>query len=147
MIKNSLLVFSDRIVENGRITEEDVRELQRAILADGLTSRSEADLLIALDRMVSLSTASWAEFLIANIVDFAVWTSTPTGCVDRETARWLVTALGCGNGPTENAARAAFEVVREAHQVDETLLAFVLRGAKHRPRAVQGFVAREGVAA
>src|SRR5829696_9890070 len=58
----------------------------------------------------------------------------PTGYIDADTARWLVATLSAGHGPTENAARIAFEVVKEAEKADEALLAFAMRGAKNRTR-------------
>ena len=89
-------------------------------------------MLLALDRVVTPADGSWAEFLVSAIVEFAVWTSRPTGYIDADTARWLVATLSAGHGPTENAARIAFEVVKEAEKADEALLAFAMRGAKHR---------------
>ncbi|MDF2974368.1 MAG: hypothetical protein K0R61_4818 [Microvirga sp.] len=55
-----------------------------------------------------------------------MWTSRPTGYVDNETARWLVTALMPTDRGTLNAHRAALELVREAQQVDEELLPLLL---------------------
>ncbi|HEX8662470.1 MAG TPA: hypothetical protein VF744_00400 [Beijerinckiaceae bacterium] len=132
MIKNSLRAFVNRALEHKHISTDDVKELRRDTLRDGLVSREEADALIALDRVAVPADGSWAEFLVGSIVEFAVWTSRPTGTIDRETARWLVTTLSGRGGPTATAARIAFEIVREAETVDETLLAFVMRGAKHR---------------
>jgi hypothetical protein len=57
------------------------------------------------------------------VVDFAVWGARPTGYVDQDTARWLVATLSCGEGPSAAASRIAFEIVKEAEQVDEALLA------------------------
>lgn len=137
MIKHSLLIFADRAVENGSISANDVNELRRVILIDGITCREEADTLIALDRAIPDADPAFAELLIALTVDYAVWTSRPTGYVDADTARWLVASLGCGRGPTENARRIAFEVVKEAQQADETLLGFVMRSAMHRTGATR----------
>lgn len=132
MIKHSLLIFADKAVESGLISAKDVNELQHLVLPDGITCREEADTLIALDRAVPGADPAFAEFLVAELVDFAVWTSRPTGYVDQDTARWLVASLDCGSGPTATAQRVAFEVAKEAERVDETLLAFAMRGAKHR---------------
>ena len=127
MIKNSLRAFVNRALEHKHISAEDVKELRRDILRDGLVSREEADALIALDRAAVPADGSWAEFLVESIVEFAVWTSRPTGYIDRETARWLVTTLSGRGGPTATAARIAFEIVREAESSDEELVAFVMR--------------------
>jgi hypothetical protein len=132
MIKTSLREFADRVLEGNHIGEGDVQELQRRILPDGIASQDEADVLIALDRAVASAHPAWGAYLTGAAVAFAVWTSRPTGRVDGETARWLTASLGCGNGPTDTAARIAFEVVQEAERVDEGLLAFALRAAERR---------------
>jgi hypothetical protein len=62
-----------------------------------------------------------------------VWTSRPTGVVNRDLAQWLMTTLTVGEGPTSNAMRIAFEVVREAERCDEELISFAMRKASLRP--------------
>ena len=127
MIKISLHGFVDRVMEKREISGDDVKALQRDIFADGIVSREEADVLIALDRAVAKADPTWADFLVRAVVDFAVWTARPTGYIDQDGARWLTQSLSCGAGPTETAARIAFESVKEAHQVDEVLLAYAMR--------------------
>jgi hypothetical protein len=133
MIKTSLHQFVDRILEDRAITAADVDVLRREVLPDGLASREEADVLIALDRAVPGADPAYATFLVASVVEFVVWTARPTGYVEEDACRWLATSLSCGGGPTENALRVAFEVVKEAQRVDETLLAFVMRASQRRP--------------
>lgn len=133
MINEMLQIFCDRVLENGRVTDEDVHLLLETVLPDGPVCREEADTLIALDRAVPSVTA-WGDFLVSAVVDFAVWTQRPTGIVDAEAARWLADSLSCGIGPTANGARVAFETVREAHRVDDALMAFTLE-ANRRTRS------------
>ena len=83
-------------------------------------------MLAALDRAVRTADPLWTKFFIASLVEFVVWTSRPTGCVDNETARWLVTALMPMYRGTLNAHRAALELVKDAQQVDEELLPLLL---------------------
>jgi hypothetical protein len=146
MTNNPLRSFCDRILERGRIDEIDVRELQRDILADGFISRDQADMLIGLDRSIAAADPSWADFLIASLVEFVVWTSRPTGYVDEEKARWLVASLSAGDGPTATGLRAAFEIITQAQEVDQTLLAFAMRAPQRRSRET-GAVAKPGLAA
>ncbi|TCR62051.1 hypothetical protein [Bosea sp. BK604] len=127
MIGHELREFVDRVMDRHAIDDEDVKMLQREIFADCVMSRDVIDVLIALDRAVPNSTASFADYLVALTVDFAVWESRPTGLIDREKAHWLVTTLAAGDGPTATARRIAFEVVREAERCDELLLAFAMR--------------------
>jgi hypothetical protein len=139
MIKISLHGFVDRVMEKREISGDDVKALQGDIFADGIVSREEADVLIALDRAVAKADPTWADFLVRAVVDFAVWTARPTGYIDQDGARWLTQSLSCGAGPTETAARIAFEIVKEAHQVDEVLLAYAMRtGHGRSPGQAEG---------
>lgn len=132
MINHSLQLFCNRIVAAGRLTAEDVRTLAREILPDGLTSRDEADMLIALDRAVRAIDPAFGHFLSAAIVDFTVWGERPTGTIDAATARWLAASLGNGIGPTPLAGQIAQAVVREAQTCDEALIAFALFANRRR---------------
>jgi hypothetical protein len=132
MIKHSLEVFVNSALNRGQISVEDVRHLQRDVLADGIESRDECDVLIALDRAVADKAGAWSAFVIQAVVDYVVWTSRPTGMVDRETAQWLTTSLSAGTGPTNVALAIAFEVVRECERADEVLVTFVMRWARGR---------------
>ncbi len=114
------------VIDCKRITAEDVRRLKANILEDGISSRREADALLALDRTLD-TDPSWAEFLTAIIVDYVVWGSRPTGRVPAETAAWLVTAFTCGE-PTGTAVRIARAIVEEAQEVDTELILFARRG-------------------
>ncbi|MGY2053153.1 hypothetical protein [Methylobacterium sp. JK268] len=145
MIKNSLQDFCNRMVAKATITAEDVRDLSRTILPDGFACREEADMLIGLDRAVARADADFADFLVASVVDLAVWGERPTGQIDAETARWLAASLCCGTGPTATGARIAVEVVREAHVTDPALIAFAL--SVNRLRAAEEPAIRPALAA
>jgi hypothetical protein len=130
MITNELRDFVEVILEAKKIDDANVNKLARDILGDNLLSHDVVDVLIALDRAVMTPNANWAEFLVSTVVDYVVWTSRPTGIVDRDLSQWLVATLSVGDGPTANARRIAFEVVREAERCDENLISF----AMSRPR-------------
>src|SRR4051812_876026 len=85
MIRQSLRQFVARVLRAKQITYQDVRILQREILSDGLSTRDEAEALIALDQAVPKSDPAWAGHLVNLVVDFAVWESRPTGYVDEDT--------------------------------------------------------------
>ncbi|GAU84282.1 hypothetical protein [Bosea sp. BIWAKO-01] len=127
MIGHELREFVDRVMEKRAIDDQDTKMLQREILVDSVMTRDVIDVLIALDRAVVATSASFANYLVTLVVDFAVWESRPTGVIDREKAHWLVTTLSAGEGPTETARRIAFEIVREADRCDEMLIAFAMR--------------------
>ena len=137
MITWALETFTADVMDRGRLGRDDVRRLQRDILPNGVENRDEADVLIALDRAVPSKDPTWSAFAIQTVVDFVVWTSRPTGRIDRETAEWLVGSLGCGTGPTDVALAIAFEAVRESDGADERLVAFVMRSTAGRRAAYE----------
>ncbi len=126
MFTSELRTFINTVLDNKRITAEDVRHLKSSILQDGIGSRLEADALLALDRTLD-TDPSWAEFVTAVMVDYVVWGSRPTGRVPAEKAAWLVTAFTCGE-PTGTAVRIARAIVEEAQEVDPELILFARRG-------------------
>lgn len=127
MISQPLRHFVAKALRSKRITFQDVQQLQRTILPDGLSTRAEAEALVALDQAVTKSDPAWAGYLVRIVVDFAVWGSRPTGYVDEETAHWLATWLACEK-PSKAVLRIGREVVSEAQAVDDVLRAFVERG-------------------
>ncbi len=127
MIRWALESFVNSTMGRGEISRADVNALRRDVLPNGVETRDEADVLIALDRALHEKDESWGAFMLQTIVDFVVWSSRPTGRGDRQAAEWLIASLGCGTGPSETAVAIAFEVVREAEASDEALVAWVMR--------------------
>ncbi|TNC15275.1 hypothetical protein FF100_06910 [Methylobacterium terricola] len=135
MMNVSLQHFCNRIIAAGTIGLDDVRDLNRTVLPDGLTCREEADMLFGLDRAIAEADAAFGDWLVAATVDFAVWGERPTGHIDADTAHWLAASLGCGRGPTATGARIAVEVVREAETNDPALISFALKANRARAGA------------
>jgi hypothetical protein len=136
MRNSSLPEFVGKVVAHNRIGYGDLRRLQRDILPDGITSRAEAEALIGLDQAVTRVDDSWPGFLAAAVTEFVVSGSTPQGCIDRETAQWLVSIL------SGMEAKAALEIARGivqgAHQADEVLLAFARKSPKRKSQPADG---------
>ena len=125
MINPSLHALAATLSRAGRIRSRDVKRLQSDILPDGISSQVEAELLLHLDQSVSRADPAFSHWLVAVMVDFVVWSTRPTGYVDRETADWLARALVGDRGPTRTALLIAGEIVREAQDVDEALLSWM----------------------
>ena len=118
----SLRDFVSKAVEHDRILFGDLRRLQRDILPARITTREEAEALIALDR-VRRADRAWREYLVVTIRDFVVWGLSPAGQMDRAKAEWLISSLS-RHASTKTARVITREIVREAHKVDQILLAF-----------------------
>lgn len=125
MISISVEQFCNHAVSAGTISAEDLNVLKREVIPDGITTREEADLLIALERAVPAS-GDFADYLVAMVVDFVVWGERSTGYVDREAAAWLSATISGRNGPSPVGARIAQEIVKEAQGSAEALTAFAL---------------------
>lgn len=132
MDSSALEIFATAATNRGTITAADVLTMRRDILPDGIADRDEANILIAIDRAASDAHPAWAAYLIPTLVDFVLWQSRPTGIVDEEAARWLLTSLSGGRSPTAAAEAIAFELVCEAERVDPALTAFALRSTRGR---------------
>jgi hypothetical protein len=131
MSGTSLRHFVCRALEHKRIRFGDLRRLQRDILPARITTREQAEILIALDRSIDRADKDWRAYLVATIRDFVIWGSPPAGRIDRDKAEWLIAALSHG-GPTARAI--ARSVAREALQVEDALLVFATT-AKRKPPA------------
>lgn len=134
MIGHQLREFVDMVMDRKAITAEDLVVLQHDVFADAVMTRDDVDVLVALDRAVPVSTAGFADWLTATVVDLAVWESRPTGVIDREKAHWLTATLTGGEGPSATARRIAFEIVREAQSCDELLVGFAMARDTLHPR-------------
>ncbi len=143
MVRWSLESFIHQAIGRGEISRADVHALRRDVFPNGVETRDEADLLIALDRALAEKDETWRVFMIHSVVDFVVWSSRPTGRVDRDAAEWLIASLGCGTGPSNTAVAIAFEIVREAEGSDEALVAWVMRWRSRELSAPQASTAPE----
>jgi hypothetical protein len=125
---------------SGRIGFAHVQRLRRDVLADGIGSRAEAELLLGLDQSLAKRDPAWERFLVAAVVDFVVWAERPTGTVDEGTARWLQTLLD-GSTSSRTARLIAREVAQEAQLLEQEAAALAAIGrsrpSDRRPRAVK----------
>lgn len=123
------------ILKKGRIGKYDVQAMRLDILKDGLDSRAQAELLIALDRSVASVHFSWPAYFAAALADFVVWRSEPVGYVDADKAGWVLPLL-TGEGATSRATRALVAIAQEAECFDEAFFAGSAgSGAKKRVHA------------
>jgi hypothetical protein len=125
-----------RLKDCGRGCGDEAEFLQRTILDVGVTSREEAELLLGAGPGLA-ADPGWCEALTRLIADFAIRHSCQDGKVTGEVSHWLVGALDAAE-LDGLALEIAYTVVEEAREVDEALLAFILRG---RQRAPEGLAA------
>jgi hypothetical protein len=142
-------LFATKARASNRLLYGDLRRLQRDVLPTGARSREEIEVLLTLDSIERVD-GGWPEYLARVVTEYVISTSEPCGLVDAATAAWLVPILSEARPKT--AAVVLRSIMSEAHQVDETLVAFVRRGAKPRgeePRPAEhrtGFHLQESAA-
>jgi len=134
MSGTSLRDFVSRTVEHKRIRFGDLRRLKRDILPARITTREQAEVLIALDSSIDKADREWRRYLITTVGDFPIWGSPPAGRMDGDKAEWLAAALQAGS--SRKTARAITrEIVREAPELDGAalqVLSMNLRGRRVR---------------
>src|SRR3954470_6193770 len=123
MSSSTLRDFASAAVQSKRIRFGDLRRLKRDILPARITTREEAEVLIALDAVIEKADREWRSYLIGTVRDFVVWGVSPVGQVDRAKAEWLVAVLS-SDVARKTARTLSREIAREAYQVDEALLLF-----------------------
>src|SRR3954469_14953240 len=69
----SLRDFVRKALHIKRIRFADLRPLQRDVLAARITTREQAEVLIALDDSLDKADREWRQYLIATVRDFVVW--------------------------------------------------------------------------
>lgn len=113
--------FAEAVAAAELIQERRKRETGREI------SRSEAEALLALDRMQPESTSVWREFVADAIADHIVAVE-PAGILNNEKAEWLI---GCAAPEGRIESAAAFEVIvrtlERANEAPAALAAFAIR--------------------
>jgi hypothetical protein len=135
--------FVRRALDEKRIRFGELRRLQRNILPAGITSREEAEVLIALDHTIATSNKQWTDYLTSAIRQFVVQRSGKPKQVDHETAEWLVQVLS-DSGSSKTAVRIVNEIVCEAETVDPVLLALAHGGTGKGRRSSRQNATRTG---
>jgi hypothetical protein len=101
----------------GRITFGDVRRLHRDYLPGGVSSREEAEMLLELDTRIGRADSAWTDWLVAAIVEFAVWSEPLIDGVEGGTGDWLNGVLAAMSKTTKAGRKIAREVRRTADYV------------------------------
>jgi hypothetical protein len=116
-MSTSLRDFVCRALERKRISFGDLRRLQRDILPARITTREQAEILLALDKAVDITDRGWRDYLVKAVRDFVIWGSPPAGHIDADKAKWMMTTL---SGSSPNTARALTrEIVRQGPEFDD----------------------------
>jgi hypothetical protein len=137
--EQALQHFAKSVLTKGRIGKFDVAALNREVLADGITSRREAEILIELDREITSLHFSWSAFFISTLTEFVVWRCGCAGHVDDDDSKWLLLALG-GDSATDRGMRTLVRISEES-MADRAGSSRSDQGLSHHTAAVLEFAA------
>lgn len=114
------------IAGKGEITPNDLGLIRQHMWPQGITSRMQAAMAIALDDCCPARCPEWTAFLVEAVADFVVRQEARDGRVSGETAGWLLERLADGG---EIRSRAGLEI-----------LLHVLETARHVPNFLSAVV-------
>src|SRR5256885_3768479 len=119
MENSKLQDFVTITVLHNRITFGDVRRLQRDHLPHGVASREQVEMLLQLDGMIDRADRAWADWLVAAVFDFAVFSERSVDAVESGTCDWLLDHLAALDISTKVTRR----LERDLHQALEPIAA------------------------
>src|SRR5262245_8316541 len=125
MSNTKLQEFVTNTAARSRITFGDVRRLQRDYLPGGVSTCDEAEMLIRLDGSVDRADKAWADWLVAVIVDFALFGEQSIDGVEGGPRQWLkdfLAATGTSTKATRKIGREVRRQVDQAEHVQQTML-------------------------
>ena len=117
MENSKLQDFVTITVLHNRITFGDVRRLQRDHLPHGVASREQVEMLLQLDGMIDRADRAWADWLVAAVFDFAVFSERSVDAVENGTCDWLLDHLAALDVSTKVTRR----LERDLHQALEPI--------------------------
>ena len=140
MENSKLQDFVTITVLHNRITFGDVRRLQRDHLPHGVASREQVEMLLQLDGMIDRADRAWADWLVAAVFDFAVFSERSVDAVENGTCDWLLDHLAALDVSTKVTRR----LERDLHQALEpiALIEYVDEAAESVEAIVDGLPLR-----
>lgn len=114
------------LAQGRNIDAADVISLLREVYAGGVTTREDAEALIAFDRSLREGNSAWRDFFAASISDHILNRQEPAGSITGAKAEWLISRLA-GRAPFATAAGfAAVMKLLETAEPIASLAAFAI---------------------
>lgn len=126
-----LAALAQTIAVTGIVTADDILAVRRAVFADGIVSRAEAEAIFAIERARTVHSDAWSELFVEALSDYALNQEMPVGYLANETAAWIVAQIGKRKTPSTDAdLEFVTNVIEKAREVPPSFSAFALRMAK-----------------
>jgi len=119
----ALQTLADQLAADGAVSAEEALEVRKAVFPDGVVSREEAEMLVALAARVANTDEAWTHAFVEAISDHVLQAGAYPGHVDEATTSWLVTRLG-QDGPRETEVAAVLKILERAESAPDYLSTF-----------------------
>lgn len=119
------------IAGKGEITPDDVGLMRHHMWPDGITSRYQASMALALHDCCTTHCPEWTAYLVEAIAEFVVWRDSADGDVTGETAGWLlekVASAGAVHSP------AGLEIILHVLDIARNVPGFLSAAALNQLR-------------
>lgn len=114
------------LAQGRNIDAADVIGLLREVHAGGITSREDAEALIAFDRSLRETTPAWGEFFAETLADHLLHRQEPAGTLDAAKVEWLIEQLAGHEPVATSAGFAAVMKLIEMSEPPASLSAFAI---------------------
>ncbi len=119
----ALMSLADDIAADRQISAEEALRMRKEIFPDGVVTRQEADVMVALQGRVANSDEAWAGAFVEAIVDHVLQSGVYPGHVDEATVTWLIASFGY-EGAAETELEVVLKVLERAESAPESLCVF-----------------------
>jgi hypothetical protein len=121
------IAIAEAAAADGRITAEETLALRREGWGDGIITRTEAEVLFALNQALQTRTNGWVDFFVEAIGEFVLNAAPPRLQCDLAEAEWLIAQVDRdGKLDTMAELEALVRIIERAENVPDRLKAYVL---------------------
>jgi hypothetical protein len=126
-----LALTARTIALSGKVEPADILSLRRAIFADGVVSRDEAEALFDIERTRTAHNPEWSQLFVEALTDYTLNQEPPVGYLTDSTAEWVTGQLKRRKTPSTDAdLELVTNIIEQAREVPASFSAFALGLAK-----------------
>ena len=123
--------FAKLVASSGNVEASQISELRRAIYADGIVSRAEAEVLFEIERARKAHSDEWSAMFVEALTEYALNREPPAGYLSDDTAGWLIGQITKHKTPSTDAEiELLINIIEKANEVTPAFSAYVLRLVK-----------------
>jgi hypothetical protein len=120
---SALLALADDLAADRRMSPEEALRVRKEIFPDGVVSRQEAEVLIALHGRVDQVDTDWTRCFVEALTDHALQSGRHPGHVEDQMAQWLIARFGV-EAPRAAELEALLKICELAESTPQSLQAF-----------------------